>query len=32
VVGAVLAGLMPAPSCDSNDDWMEPLGVDLMCC
>jgi len=29
VVGAVLAGLMPAPSCDSSDDWMAPLGFGL---
>jgi len=27
VVGAVLAGLMPAPSCDSSDDWLAPLGL-----
>jgi hypothetical protein len=25
VVGAVLAGLVPTPSCDSNDEWMGPL-------
>jgi hypothetical protein len=34
VVGAVLAGHLPAPSADSNDDWIVPLGPLVMpaCC
>lgn len=31
VVGAVLAGLVPAPSCDSNDEWMGPMCPGLPC-
>jgi hypothetical protein len=33
VVGAVLSGQLPAPSADSNDDWMGPMGpLELPAC